>query len=134
MDADIRVGVHLPEFDGQVVPSKDPEFRWRYSDSMVRIISHVDIIKATTMCLEKWFLNKKHVIFLPTKEHGTTYSHRDSSADMKRGSFHMTWLNSWGDFFVGHRFGKALTVSGLAYAVGTLGFGGVSAITNVLKF
>lgn len=112
---DVRVGIHLPEYDGQIVPSDQMEFSWQYLKSPYKTLTCAGLRRGTTMLLEQRFFGKKHVQFVPRKEHGTTYVHRDPAQDVRRGGFHLMHGASWGEWLVGDWAGKALLSAGLVY-------------------
>jgi len=86
---DVRIGVHLPERDGQRVPSDIPEFRWQSLRSVRELCEHFGLIRGLSAAAENIFLGHQHVAFKPMTAHGTTYCHRDLAPDIRRGGFHI---------------------------------------------
>jgi hypothetical protein len=114
---DVRVGVHLPDRDGQVVPSDTMEFRWDYLKTVQQVMSAAGVVKGATMLTEQVLLKKRHVKFTPLDTHGTTYVHRDLSDDVQRGGFHMMPFSKMAETICTTVAGQTTAALGVAYAV-----------------
>jgi hypothetical protein len=117
---DVRVGVHLPERNNQVVPSDMPEFRWQYLDSVRDIVKHYGAVRAVSALAERVWLGVKHVAFEPLTAHGTTYVHRDLGQDIRRGGFHIVHYTRVVDEIIANPVSAAAMGAGVALAVGML--------------
>lgn len=113
---DVRIGVHLPERNNQVVPSDVPEFRWQYLETTQSIVQHFGMVAAASKIAERLFLGVKHVAFHPLAGHGTTYQHRNIAEDIRRGGFHIVKYTREVDGVLRNPIAAAATLTGVAVA------------------
>lgn len=141
---DVRVGLHLPQRNNQVVPSDTMEFRWDRLDTVGDIVRRVGVKKGITMCAERILLGKQHWAFEPLKEMGTRYAHRDPVADIERGGFHITPYAKLAEWTATTAAGQAVAAVGAATAVahivpvvasllrGSIPWGGLATIAGAM--
>jgi hypothetical protein len=117
---DVQVGLHLPERDGQAVPSDMPEFRWQYLNTTRELMSHFGVVRGISAIAERVYLGVEHVAFKPLSAHGTTYCHRNIAKDVERGGFHVVKYSRVADEVIRNAATAAAVSIGVGCAVATI--------------